>query len=77
MGSCFSSSSSIPNTLEVESKYCPCDVCTITFSSEKKKLRDHRMSKHGGKFKCFKCKNIYETGAEMDAHMEENECSKN
>jgi hypothetical protein len=30
------------------------------------------MSKHGGK-----CKNIYETGVEMNAHMEENECNKN
>jgi hypothetical protein len=34
------------------------------------------MSKHGEKFKCFKCKNIYETGAARDADMEENECSK-
>jgi hypothetical protein len=59
----------------VGSKYFPCDVCTRTFSFEKK-LRNHRMSKHGGKFKCFKCKNIYETGAARDAHMEENECSK-
>jgi hypothetical protein len=55
MGSCFSSSSSIPNTLEVRSKYFSCDICIRTFSFEKK-LRDYRMSKHGGKFKCFKCK---------------------